>query len=168
MEARKIIAACIVTVTLQACSSQSGVGFRLPRGDPERGREAFVALQCTSCHRIDGVDTIEDAGALSVALGGHTVRVETYGDLVTSIVNPSHELARGYPRDQITRNGESLMAAAYLNDVMTVQELVDIVAFLALEYENVAAPAPAYWEQYPSFGGPPWPTDRGSSDGSGR
>ena len=41
------------------------------------------------------------------------------------------------------------MAARYLNDVMTVQQLVDLVAFLHSEYENVPAPLLPYWEVYP-------------------
>jgi mono/diheme cytochrome c family protein len=160
----RLILVSLCAAGLQACSSQSAVGFRLPTGDAARGREAFVGLQCNSCHQVAGIAALQSTGPLGVTLGGHTVRVETYGDLVTAIINPSHELARGYPVEQISRNGESLMSAAYLNDVMTVQQLVDIVAFLQPEYENVVAPPAPYWEDYPSFGGPRWPTDRPPPD----
>ena len=56
------------------------------------------------------------------------------------------------------------MEARYLNDVMTVQQLADVVAFLQDEYEHVPAPIPPYWESYQQ---PPddthvWPrTNRG-------
>jgi hypothetical protein len=85
-----------------------------------------------------------------VTLGGQTVRVKTYGDLVTSIVNPSHRLARGYAASEVSRNGESLMAAARLNDVITVQQLIDVVAFLQDEYELVPPLVQPYWAEYPS------------------
>jgi len=72
-----------------------------------------------------------------VTLGGQVTRVRTYGELVTSIINPSHRLAPGYPIEDISRVGESLMALAYLNEVMTVQQLVDLVAFLQTRYEVI-------------------------------
>jgi hypothetical protein len=62
-------------------------------------------------------------------------RVKTYGDLVTSIINPSHKLAPGYRPDDVTEGGRSLMERAYLNEVMTVQELIDLVAYLQPLYE---------------------------------
>jgi hypothetical protein len=157
---RPIVLAALAAV-VQGCTAQSAIGFRLPAGDAARGREAFAALQCNTCHRIEGGDALDDVAGTRVTLGGHTIRVETYGDLVTAIINPSHELARGYPLETITRNGESLMSTARLNDVMTVQQLVDLVAFLAAEYENIVEPPPPYWDDYSSFGGPRWPTDRG-------
>jgi hypothetical protein len=40
------------------------------------------------------------------------------------------------------------MSLAYLNDVMTVQQLVDLVAFLQPTYE-VVQPPPVRWALYP-------------------
>ncbi|MEX2494523.1 MAG: hypothetical protein WD448_00460 [Woeseia sp.] len=62
-------------------------------------------------------------------------RVKTYGELVTAIINPSHKLAPGYRKEDVSANGESLMAYANLNRVLTVQELIDIVAYLQPLYE---------------------------------
>jgi hypothetical protein len=42
------------------------------------------------------------------------------------------------------------MAAAYLNEVLTVQQLVDIAAFLQDEYQVIPPPVRAYWDDYPS------------------
>lgn len=130
-------------VAIQACTAL-GTGYHLPSGDAVRGREAFRALGCNVCHRVESVAELAAGG--DVALGGQTARVKTYGDLVTAIVNPSHRVARGYPRD---RSGESPMAAAYLNDVMTVQELIDVVAFLQAAYEVVPPPVRVNWDEYP-------------------
>ena len=59
---------------------------------------------------------------------------------MTSIANPSHRLARGYPPETVAVEGVSLMSLIYLNDVMTVQQLVDVVAFLQPRYEVVPPP----------------------------
>ena len=60
-------------------------------------------------------------------------RIQTYGELVTSIINPSHRLARGYAVEEIaSEEGESEMKN--YNDVMTVSELIDLVTFLQSHY----------------------------------
>lgn len=139
-------------VLLQGCATDWGPGYHLPQGDPERGRAAFAALSCGGCHALAG-EPQTDAQALWT-LGGQTVRVKTYGDLVTSIVNPSHRIARGYGGPLVLspdeRDEESPMAYARINEVMTVQQLVDIVAFLQDEYELVPPPIRPVWEQYPT------------------
>jgi hypothetical protein len=132
------------------CSRESGVGFRLPDGDAERGRAAYVELRCHSCHHIEGVPIPHAGeGLADVALGGPTARVKTYGELVTAIINPSHKLSPRYREEQVAANGESLMSYAFLNDVMTVQQLIDLVAFLQGTYEVLPPPAEPYWYVYP-------------------
>lgn len=132
-------ALCMLIVGLQGCDRgpQSAKGFRLPDGSADRGRETFVKLQCHSCHTVDGADVGEPlaTGPVSVALGGKVTRVQTYGELVTSIINPSHRLAKGYPAEEISRDGESLMMN--YNEIMRVQQLVDLVAFLQPLYKVV-------------------------------
>jgi L-cysteine S-thiosulfotransferase len=115
-------------------SPQSGKGFTLPEGDVVRGEAAFVALQCHACHSVSGVELPEREPELDrpVALGGEVTRISTYGELVASIINPSHKLARGYPQETIAENGESKMTN--YNEVMTVQQLTDLVAFLQSHY----------------------------------
>lgn len=155
---RNLVATVICAIALQGCAPGKALGIRFPIGTADRGREEFLTLQCNACHTVEDVQLPPYAGprAMSVLLGGHTRRIESYGDLVTSIVNPSHRLARGY-KALGSADGESPMAAAYLNDVMTIQQLVDIVAFLQAEYEYVPPPVPPYWESYPSGGGEPRP-----------
>ena len=159
LRTRRLIAITVLGAALQACAAEWGPGFHLPDGDAERGREAFVALRCHVCHTIEGFDPPSPlVAARRVALGGHTARIKTYGDLVTSIVNPSHRIARGYPPEDVSVNGESLMSRVYLNEVMTVQQLMDLVAFLQSEYEVVPPPIRPYWETYPSGDGDMPPT----------
>ena len=122
---------------LSACEADrmSEKGFSLPEGNALNGKEAFVYMHCHECHTIAGEElpTVALAEPPYVQLGGQVTRVKTYGELVTAIINPSHKLARGYPVDQVTNDGQSKMPL--YNGYMTVQELIDIVAFLQPHYD---------------------------------
>ena len=144
----------LMAVVLSAASGcatapKSGKGFTLPEGDPQAGKANFVSFYCNACHRIDGIDQVSSDGEkpeLSVALGGEVTRIETYGELVTSIINPSHRLAKDYPVEEVSYDGESKMVN--YNDVMTVTELTDLVAFLQSKYklfEYELTEYPQYW-----------------------
>jgi len=112
-------------------------GFRLPDGDADAGRVVFVYMQCHQCHTVDGEEfpTIPGQEPPYVMLGGTTTRVKTYGELVSGIINPSHELARGYAREVVAEDGESKMYN--YNQHMTVQELVDLVMYLQPKYDVI-------------------------------
>lgn len=120
-----------------ACQNQSR-GFVLPEGDVEQGKQAFVDLQCNDCHSIADIEWKGDEknGGPHLRLGGQVTSLKTYGELVTSVINPSHKISRNFHRKQqmTTEEGKSLMEMNY-NEVMTVQELVDIVTFLQSEYK---------------------------------
>jgi hypothetical protein len=125
------------TVSLLSCGppEKFPAGFRLPDGDIEGGRQTFLELKCNACHEVKGVDfppPVADP-PVPVALGGIVDYQPTDGRFVTSIVNPSHKLAPGYEKELIKRGGESRMAD--YGDVMTVRQLLDLVAFLHSQYE---------------------------------
>lgn len=136
-----LVLACVGPLAGCEPSPESARGFRLPDGDSQAGQETFLALQCHACHRVEGLELppFQGTGPVMVTLGGGVARVKTYGELVTSIINPSHRLAGGYPEDEVSRDGESLMTV--FNEVMTVQQLIDLVAFLQSHYEVLP---PAY------------------------
>jgi hypothetical protein len=144
---RKTIGLLTCLASVAACSPESPFGFRLPDGDVAAGRQAFVDLRCNTCHEVSGVAIEYLEGVAHVPLGGQTTRVRTYGELVTSIINPSHRIAPLHRDDGATAEGESLMTYAYLNEVMTVQQLVDLVAFLQPTYELVQPPS-VRWAVY--------------------
>jgi hypothetical protein len=127
-----------VLASLAGCEADrmSERGFSLPEGNAMAGREAFVYMHCHECHTV--VDEQFPAVAMAdppfVELGGKVTRVKTYGELVTAIINPSHKLAQGYPAEQVTSDGEESRMPVY-NGYMTVQELIDIVAFLQPHYD---------------------------------
>ena len=139
MKARNALALlCGCLIALTGCDREarmSELGFRLPDGDAVAGRATFVYMQCHQCHTVIDEEFPEIPGASEpyVQLGGEVGRVKTYGDLVTSIINPSHRLAPGYARALISEDGESKMYR--YNAHMTVQELVDIVMFLQPKYD---------------------------------
>jgi len=119
-----------------ACNSgrHSAAGFRLPPdGSAERGRVAFEALGCNSCHEVSGSNlprpTVQPA--VPVMLGGELSAEMSDGYLTTSIIHPSYKLA-GYPKNLIANGSESRMP--HYADGMTVRQLVDIVAFLQSRY----------------------------------
>lgn len=122
---------------LSGCSAdpKSSKGFTLPDGDADDGEVLFTQYQCFECHTVSGV-TVPDSekpDQTIVRLGGEVSRIKTYGELVTSIINPSHRLAKGYSAEKIaSEEGESQMTN--YNDVMTVSELIDLVAFLQSHY----------------------------------
>jgi hypothetical protein len=138
---RTLFAIATAVALAGACDGgrKSGRGLRLPDGDIEKGRIAFVELGCQGCHEVAGVDaaTAERAPTM-VKLGGPVRRVETYGELVTSIVNPSHGLTRLYPAEEVAIGGESRMED--FNDTMTVSQLINLVAFLQSQYELLPEP----------------------------
>jgi sulfur-oxidizing protein SoxX len=133
------IMAVLVTALFSGCDRDymSERGFALPAGDPVAGKETFLYMQCHECHTINGMDLprVALADPPFVELGGNVTRVKTYGDLVTSIINPSHKLAEGYPLEDVSNDGKSKMYV--YNDFMTVQELVDVVMFLQPQYDVV-------------------------------
>lgn len=121
--------------------AKSTRGFALPNGDPERGEEAFVALRCSSCHEVAGLEEELPRPTANpqtgIKLGGLAMREPTDGELVTSIINPSHEISPAAPpgeEERVVSGSGSRMAN--LNEVMTVQQLIDIVAFLHERYET--------------------------------
>lgn len=138
MNLSNLIALSIAAVVaLSACDRDpmSERGFRLPEGDPAAGREAFLYMQCNQCHTIEGMElpVVPNADLPYVELGGAVTRVKTYGELITAIINPSHDLADGYAEEVVSVDGESKMYN--YNNFMTVQELTDLVMFLQPHYD---------------------------------
>jgi hypothetical protein len=120
--------------------THSASGFRLPEsGDFERGKQAFLTLKCFQCHSVDGVDLPAPRGDVPtvVKLGGTVTELRTDGYLVTSMIHPSHRLAR-YPTEQVSVEGMSRMPD--YADSMTVRNMIDLVAFLQARYRYVPPP----------------------------
>ncbi|MGD2132283.1 MAG: c-type cytochrome [Maricaulaceae bacterium] len=149
-----ITGAAIAAVVLAACGEMEGIGFALPPGDADAGRAVFVDMACADCHSVVGDEALRTGVTLGmdVPLGGPTSRIRTYGELVTSVINPSHRISEQYQTEEFTRDGESRMSLRYYNQVMTVDELIDVVTFLQSKYELVEYPSTPYSQyQYPGY-----------------
>ncbi|KAA3624611.1 MAG: cytochrome C [Bacteroidetes bacterium] len=129
---------------LSACNKESR-GFALPEGDVVAGKANFVALNCNACHSIADIKWEGQDEELRLPLGGKTERIRTYGELLTSVINPSHKISKTYEGNLVDSAGQSRMKI--YNDIMTVQELVDVVTFLQSEYE-IVVPEENYYRSY--------------------
>ena len=124
--------------------NQNSIGFALPPGDVEDGRNTFVELSCNTCHSVADIAFLGVEGKdLHFELGGEVTRIKSYGDLVTSIINPSHKIARDFKRTLDVKKVDSPMIN--YNNIMTVQELVDVVTFLQKQY-YVVKPESYYYK----------------------
>lgn len=133
---------CIVGVglLLAGCDNlQSGRRLRLPKGSAENGKAAFVALKCTECHTVVGVELPKPivAPQLVVELGGSVPRLRTVGDLLTSIIHPTQAVSLKLQRPAV---GAPVSGMPDMNDTMTVSQLIDLVRFLQPRYTEMAPP----------------------------
>lgn len=138
-----LIAAALVTMTILAsgCAYTPVFGFPAEQGDIDAGRQAFIDHQCHRCHSVEGVSFPPLAGASApvLELGGDTIYVKSYGDLMTSIINPNHRISERYRDQELLRGNvpvDSPMPMPYI-DNMTVRQLIDIVTFLDSRYELI-------------------------------
>ena len=111
-----------------------GWKFTLPKGDPAKGRAVFVKLQCYACHEVKGQTFPGAKGAASI--GPELSEMAAHHEaefFAEAIVNPNALIDEPQWR---APDGTSRMPS--FNDLLTVQELVDLVAFL----KSLTPPAP--------------------------
>jgi sulfur-oxidizing protein SoxX len=139
-------AVAVLAAALAGCDTgpKSGRGFRLPDGDVEKGKTAFLALKCHTCHRVSGVDLPAPVSTAptNIVLGGEVSYIRTYGELVTSVINPSHGLAPGFKKEQL--KDAKLSPMPEFNDAMRVRQMIDLVAFLQSRYKKLELDHRAY------------------------
>jgi mono/diheme cytochrome c family protein len=119
-----------VRITMEASHAAGGVPpgwqFTLPMGDPEAGREVFIALQCYTCHNVAGEHFPEhpprDVGPDLTGMGAH----HPAAYFAESILNPNAVIIteKGYTGpDGLSRMPE-------YNSSLTIAQLIDLVAYL--------------------------------------
>jgi hypothetical protein len=109
----------------------STVTVPLPGGDPVAGRQAFLDLQCTACHRVPS----EPAFPLPVSANpGPPIDARLAGRdvayLATSIIAPSHQLSLATATVVREHLQGVLSPMGDFSRVMTVRQLVDLHAYL--------------------------------------
>jgi len=110
--------------------------FALPQGDPARGREVFMKFECYSCHRVLGEKFPEPGGD---AIGPELSQMAPMHPpeyFAESIMNPSAVIEDRYR----ATDGRSKMPS--FNDIITVEELIDLAAFLKSLGGAHTSPAP--------------------------
>ncbi len=114
-----------------------GWKFAWPKGDPAKGRAVFVKLECYRCHEVrdekfPAPKEKEKVGP-ELSMMGPLHEVEYFAE---AIINPSAVIERG--KGYQAADGSSKMPS--FNDSMTVQEAIDLVAFLRSLKPAVGSP----------------------------
>lgn len=146
MTLRRPLAIAAAAASLLACqpNQKSSAGFRLPDGDPVKGQAVFVQMRCHDCHKVRGIELPAPAASppAMVDLGGEVPYAKTDGELITSIINPSHRIAPGWKAEQVQKGDTSRMRD--YGEILNIRQTIDLVAFLQSRYKvvrpNVAAP----------------------------
>ncbi|WP_111708814.1 cytochrome C [Lutibacter citreus] len=125
------------SLLISSCNRQARE-FALPKGDIDKGIVIYKRLACNECHSIPNIEWKGGKDNLKIDLGGEVSSLKSYGGLVTSVINPSHKVAALYNQKNSTEDNFSKMKN--YNEVMTVQELIDLVTFLQSEYQVVSPP----------------------------
>ena len=133
-----LLAMCLIASSVGCeVGPRSGRGLRLPDGDLESGALAFTQLGCPECHALRGEPAAlgSERPNVIVKLGGEVSQIETHGQLITSIINPSHEISR---RHRYSRKPDGQPSATKMKDInerMTVAQLIDLTTFLQSKYK---------------------------------
>jgi len=121
-----------------AHGTPKGWKFTLPKGDPARGREVFAKLECYACHEVKGerfpapIEQTKVGPELSQMAPLHAAEF-----FAEAVINPSAVIDKG--KGYQGADGSSKMPS--FNDSMTVQEAIDLVAYLRSLKPVTAAPA---------------------------
>ena len=128
-----LVLTCVIAFGSAACNRNLPEAAKnLPPGDPEKGRQAFVALQCHACHEVAGGGLPAPSVVPAVALGGTSLLPPSREDIAADILLPSSHFAQGYPRAQITVDGQSRMPD--YSKALTEDQLANLSAFLKSRY----------------------------------
>ena len=102
-----------------------GWKFSWPQGDPVKGRDIFVKLECYSCHEVLGEKFPAPSGDLGPELSamGPLHDAEYFAE---AIINPDAVVEKGKAYE--ARDGSSKMPS--YNALVAVQEVIDLVAYL--------------------------------------
>jgi mono/diheme cytochrome c family protein len=126
---RQVIVACILSLAVPAFAAEpkvpEGWKFQLPAGDAATGKTVYEKLECFACHQLSGFQAPQGR-----ATGDTGPNLTGYGKLPPDyladsiIVAHSAVAAPGY----VVKDGKAGMGN--YNHFLTVQELIDLVAFL--------------------------------------
>jgi len=121
-----------IRTTMDALHTSGGAPkgwkFLVPPGDAAKGREVFATMECFACHEVKGEAFPQNAkrghgtGPELTGMGSHHP-AEYFAE---SIMNPNRVIVQG--AGYTGADGLSTMPS--YGDTMTLQQLVDVVAYL--------------------------------------
>lgn len=111
--------------------------FSWPTGDAAAGREVFVKLECFTCHEVKGEQfPVPDPGRVGPELSA-MAPLHPAEYFAEAIINPNAVVEEG--KGYRAPDGKSKMPS--YNDLVTVQEVIDLVAYLTGLKGDGATPA---------------------------
>lgn len=131
-----ILASTLLFGCGQGADSQAGVN--LPYGVMGRGKAVFKKYQCLACHSIEGYEDNAVPIRLDPPINfcSKSSKLNTYSQRVNLLVNPSHNITQQAANAAaVTSNGD-IPQMENFNNLMTVTELTDVVAFLQHAYDR--------------------------------
>jgi mono/diheme cytochrome c family protein len=119
-----------------AHQTPEGSKFTWPRGDSVKGRDVFLRLECYSCHEVRGEMFPAPSGTVGPELSAMGP-LHDAAYFAEAIINPDAMVERG--KGYEAADGSSKMPS--YNDLVTVQEVIDVVAYLKGLRPPVRTPA---------------------------
>jgi len=133
-----VLAALVGAAGCTSPDQDSVRGFVLPDGDIDKGRAVFVDNGCLRCHVMDdpALPAYDGERDFEIRLGGEVIRVQDYGDLLTSVVLPDHRMSQ--KRRVTDAEGKPLESTPMpdFTQEITVAELIDLVSYLHSRYSE--------------------------------
>ncbi len=109
----------------------AGAAVVLPKGEPRAGRQAFLDLKCTVCHRV--TQDPDFPASVSRSQGpdlDHTLKRRPASELAASIILPSHSMSLK-TSDEIKKHLEGVLSPmGDFSRIITVRQLADLLAYL--------------------------------------
>jgi Cytochrome c len=108
------------------------VSVVLPKGDLQAGRQAFLDLKCTVCHRVVGETTFPApvSGSPGPDLD-HTLGLRPASEVAAAIIVPSHSISVK-TSDEVKKRLEGMLLSPMgdFSRTITVRQLADLLTYL--------------------------------------
>jgi len=111
----------------------AGAAVVLPKGEPRAGRQAFLDLKCTFCHRVVGEAAFPApvSGSQGPDLD-HMLGLRPRSELASAIIVPSYSISLKISDDVKKRlEGTLLSPMGDFSRTITVGQLADLLAYLS-------------------------------------
>jgi mono/diheme cytochrome c family protein len=126
-----LIGALLITAGISQNTARSPEQYSarpsyLTMGDPTAGRRAYLALKCNTCHTVAAEPIGRKSPSFAGPQLGKSVALQSPEQIADSIVAPRHAISKKPGPWQGSRRSNMGDYAG----IMTVQQLIDLVAYL--------------------------------------